>query len=265
MPRTYKRRYRRRYRGRTRVTQYKGATKFTSSQQIQPISYKAAIPYKAIEDVAVNYAKRNYPMAYQGYLLGKKAIEMLNAEKKYFDWSVASASVGTPGANQEYIYDIMAALTIGDGPNNRDGSQVRLKTIQLQMSFNVSDAWLTAATASDTMAFRYVLVLDNRPQISSALVYTDVFSTPTVANTFINIADQQGRFTILKNEMVLLNAAQTTAMIDIYQPVNLPIRYDGSGNVVKNQIWLMLACDENSATGNPPDVNFRGRIRYYDN
>lgn len=262
MPRKtkYRRRYRRRNTARVNTRQYGGSTKLTSAQQVAPIAYKSNPMYSAIQDVAEKYAKANYPVAYQGYLLGKKAIEMLNAEKKYFDWS-ASPLVGAPSVPAEYVYDICSPITIGDGPTNRDGVQIRLKTIQLQMAASLSGDWITA-NPNGSIYLRYTLLLDHRPQVGTTPAYTDIFSSTNVPSVFMNIADQQGRWSVLKNESLVLNVAQNNVEIDLYQPVNLPVRYNNAGDVIKNRLFLMLASNEGT---NLPTVVLRGRVRFYDN
>lgn len=193
--------------------------------------------------------------AMKALALGKACMGMLNAEKKYYDITNTTVTPATPAGTYTTV-SLVGSLTTGDGPSNRDGSQIRLKSMQLQMQFTQN----AAATGSTTC--RWLLFLDRRVQVASTPSYTDIYDSTDVTNTFLNIEDQWKRFKILRSGLVTLTAAEVRTMVDVYLPCSLPIRYNTADQVVMNNIWLMIVSNE---TTNTPSVQYWYRIRFYDN
>lgn len=194
--------------------------------------------------------------AMKALALGKACMGMLNAEKKYYDISQVSTTPQNPSGTY-VVTSLVSPIAVGDGPMDRDGSQIRLKSIQLQLLFNVNSAATTATTC------RWLLFLDHRVQVGATPGYTDIYDSTNVANTFLNIEDQWKRFKILRSGLVTLTTAEETrTMVDVYLPCSLPIRYNTSNQVIMNNIWLMCVSDDNT---NSPTFAYRYRLRFYDN
>lgn len=262
MPRKYYRRrrgYRKFGRGQTRVRHSPGTVKSTSVQIPGHMQTIASSGFKMFQGAAETYLSKAYPKAYQGFLMGKKALEMLNAEKKYFDETPGSVSAGAPSTAGEYVLNLFSGITVGDDASNRDGRQIRVKSIQIQCSVNQN---ATSVGSGALTRYRYILFMDNRPQIGTTPAYTDIFSGTNVSNTFYNLSDQWRRFRIIRNAEYHLAPGQVNVDFDINIPCSLPVRYDSSGNVVFNPVYLMLCSNE---TTNIPSTALSYRIRFYDN
>lgn len=248
-----KRSYRRR---RPRVTnrRYPASVKTTSIAQGNVANTTIAKARGMYQD-ALGYYNKYAPIAVQAYKIGSKALEMLNAEKKYYDIAGTATTPSTPATTPYYV-SLVSALTQGDGPTNRDGSQIRLKSVNVQMRFNIN-------AAATTTYCRWLIVRDKRVQIGSTPAWTDIYDSVDVTNTFLNIEDQFNRFQIIRSGLVCLNINQNpSASTDVWIPCSLPVRYNTANQVIQNDLWLILASDEGT---NTPTVSYRYRVRFYDN
>lgn len=260
MPRRYKRKkiYRRR-RPAMKIRHVPASVKMSSAQSSQPITTLAKTGWGMYEGYAEKLANQlGYGSYYAAGKMAYKALEMLNAELKYYDASLTSflTNPGDPATTGEKVYSLFSGITVGDGPNNRDGSQIRVKTIQLQLTMNQN------ALATGVTKLRYVIFKDTRPDIGSTPSYTDVFNGTSVSGVFYNISDQWRRWRILRNNTLILAPGQTAIDADFYMPCSIPVRYDVSGNINYNPVYIMLASDEPT---NTPTVGAQLRVRFYDN
>lgn len=254
MPR--KRSSRRRYRRKARVInrRYPTAVKTTSVAQGNVPSTTIARAKGMYQD-AMSYYNKYAPIAVQAYKIGSKALEMLNAEKKYYDIAQTAVTPSAPNLSPTYV-SMVSSIAVGDGPSNRDGSQIRVKSFNVQMQYIIN-------SSATTTTIRWLIVKDRRVQVGSTPAWTDIYDSNEVVNTFINIEDQWRRFQIIRSGVVTLNVNQNpAASTDIYIPCSLPVRYDTSNQVIDNNVWLILASNEST---NTPTINYRYRVRFYDN
>lgn len=255
MPRKYAKQTKRRYRGRPRVVNRKYPAHVKVQQTTNPAQSIIAKTQGMYQDYMGMYNKY-YPTAVEAYKLGAKALEMLNAEKKYFDITETSATVGSPGGTY-LITSLLSSITQGDGPTNRDGSQIRLKSLNTQvvLTFNSS-------STQSAQVVRWVLFRDSRVQVGGTPSYSDLYDSNNIGNTFLNIEDQFKRFRIIRSGLVTLSSAEPVTQVDAYIPCSLPVRYNTSNQVISNNVWLMIASTDGT---NPPACNYRYRVRFYDN
>lgn len=202
----------------------------------------------------INSAYRGYSTAQKAYKLGSMAMSMLNSEKKYYDITSTTVTPSVPTSTYTTV-SLLSAISQGDGPSNRDGSQIRVKSFQVQMTLNKN------ASATNTVC-RWVLFIDRRVQIASTPGYTDLYDSTDVSNTFLNIEDQFKRFRIIRSGEVILDSDDQYKTVGVYVPCSLPVRYDTGNNVIMNNVWLMLVSSENV---NTPTIIYRYRVRFYDN
>lgn len=249
-----KRRSYRRRRARVVNRRYPTTVKTTSVAQGNVPNTTIAKAKGMYQDV-MSYYNKYAPLAVQAYKIGSKALEMLNAEKKYYDIAQTSVTPSAPNLSPTYV-SMVAAIAAGDGPTNRDGSQIRVKSFNVQMQYIIN-------SSATTTTIRWLIVKDRRVQIGSTPAWTDIYDSNDITNTFINIEDQWKRFQIIRSGLVTLNINQNpSASTDVFIPCSLPVRYDTSNAVIDNNVWLILASNEST---NTPTINYRYRVRFYDN
>lgn len=254
MVKRYKRRRRAFRKARVYNRRYPTTVKTTSIAQGNSVDTTIAKARGMYQDYYSLYNKYK-PLAVQAYQVGTKALEMLNAEKKYYDISQTTVTPANPSGSYTVV-SLVSSISQGDGPTNRDGSQIRLKSINVQLAMQIN-------AAATTTNVRWVLFRDMRPQLAAAPTYIDLYDSTDVINTFLNIEDQWRRFKIIRSGLVTLNINQNPySTTDLYVPCSLPIRYSTSNDVINTNIYLMLVSNE--AT-NTPSVAYRYRVRFYDN
>lgn len=247
----YRKRGRKMYRRKKPI----GQAKMSSAQYPAPVRsgissgglYKSASSW-------INRAYSGYGTAVKAYKLGSLAMSMLNAEKKYYDISQTTTNPSTPSGTYT-VQNIFDGITVGDGPTNRDGYQIRVKSLCFRFLSQLN------ASATSTR-LRFVIFLDRRPQIGSAPVWTDLFDSSNLQNSFYNLSDQWKRFKIITDKTIVVNTTNLETQTDIFIPMSLPVRYNASGQSINNNMWFFIVSDEIT---NTPQVSYRYRVRFYDN
>lgn len=245
--RSYRRRAPRRGRARTTVTNTNAYNGVVKSKGPASGLYNSATKW-------VNAAYKGYSIGAKAYKLGSMALGMLNAEKKYYDITSTAVTPSTPATSYTTV-SLVSALPVGDDASSRDGCQIRLKS----MYINIFSTFNSSATNTQ---LRWLVVLDRRVVAASTPGWTDIYDSTSVVSPFINIEDQWKRFKILRSGIINLNTNNAQVNTNIYIPCSLPVRYNTSNAVIMNNIWLIIASNE--AT-NTPSVAYRYRIRFYDN
>lgn len=202
----------------------------------------------------INTAYRGYSTASKALKLGSFALSMLNSEKKYFDVSHTTVNPSTPATTPSVI-PLLSSITVGDGATNRDGIQIRLKSLVIN-SISTLNASATATR------LRIAVILDRRPQIGGSPSWTDFYDSSNVTTAMYNLADQWKRFRIITDKTVVLQSEANEVVTNLFVPMSLPIRYDSSGQPINNELYLVVASDE---TTNTPTFGYRYRVRFYDN
>lgn len=155
---------------------------------------------------------------------------------------------------------LLNGLATGDDFNSRDGRQIRMKSIQLNMKFNLH------ASATATVV-RVLLVLDTQPNAAVATLsgILDVGSAATVV-AFRNLNNRK-RFIILRDWVVKVNTNLPEITREYYHTLDAKTVYNATNggtiaDIETNSLSLWLASDE--AT-NTPTVTYNSRVRFIDN
>lgn len=174
---------------------------------------------------------------------------LINVEKKNHDTSVdVQLSTSSPDIT------LLSGVAIGDGPEERDGNQIRILTLQTQAKFT---------HVNSTTQVRAVWFIDKSPQGSNPN-YNDIFENNN-PRAFVN-KDNGKRFWILKSQLFTLSPDYPGKTIKFYKRFNrgLVSEYNGStaGNITNNHIYF--ACIVDIGTDSV-EVSCNNRITYVDN
>lgn len=254
MPYAKRRTYNRRYYKKPKRQYKKPTVSVTTSQYPRAVSKGGPSLYQSATNF-INNAYKGYSTAAKAYKLGSMALGMLNSERKYYDISSTTIGPSTPTAGATLISPF-DSITTGDGPNNRDGSQIRVKSLQFKMYMSRNSG------VSSPQRIKWVLFLDKRVQVGSTPSWTDLYDGTELAISFVNIEDQWKRFKILRQGNHVLSTENLEQEVDLYMPMSIPVRYDTSNRVIMNRIHLMVASDDGIS---PPVFTYRYRVRFYDN
>lgn len=200
--------------------------------------YKKPLRYK-VADMAYT--------AYKGvrYLKG-----LVNAELHSNDFTATASTIPNTGTIVPFT-----SIAQGDNYNNRQGNSILAKYLFGRMEF-VKHA-LSNYTFIRMIFFRDTQQLgDTDPGVS------DVLST---ANTLSPLNQfQKGRFSIMKDKTIRLDANKTTSNMKIKIKLPFHIKYNGTSgaDIQKNGIYLLIIGSEPT---NVPLYSYNLRLSFYDN
>ncbi len=141
---------------------------------------------------------------------------LINVEFKKIDIS----STQTP--NQGGVILLLNASVVGDDFDNRDGRQIRFKSIQYSLNI------LQNPTATQTIT-RCLLVIDKQP--NGVLITTTELLTSNGNNLDFRNLDNRKRFVILSDMNVAQSSsANTIDRLDFYKKIDMITVYDDSNN-----------------------------------
>lgn len=160
---------------------------------------------------------------------------LINTEFKTADTAGTSTLTTVP------IIALLNGLGIGDDFNNRDGRQVRWKSVEIKIQFLLS----TAGPIEDMV--RIMVVIDKQPN-ETLMVIADLLDTTTVQS--MKNLNQRKRFVILLDTVIELSLAQrTNAFWKYYKKIDMKTIYDSSDtggitDIETNAFYLVLFCTE---------------------
>ncbi len=179
---------------------------------------------------------------------------LINVEFKCNDPLRSSAI--TPNATG--TLSSLVGLARGDDSDDRDGRQVRWKSVQVAITFIIH----SSAVATQ---IRCILFIDKQPNATLAIT-GDLLDTVAIT-TFRNL-DNRKRFVILWDKVVSLsNQGVKAAYIDMYKQMDMKTIYDDStaGDIIDietNAMYLFVFSNEST---NTPTVTRSVRLRFLDN
>ena len=184
----------------------------------------------------------------------EKQVKLQEGEWKYLDVTQASTASVSAGA-----LTLLTGCATGDGPSNREGTQIYVKSIQVRtrIEFNAGDA-----TAG---AIRMVLVQDKQSNGAAPNV-SDIYSIP-VLNAIDALRNLNGRkrFKILSDNTWIVSQNGTPGYeYDIYLKKPITVQYNAGNtgtvaDIATNALYLLI-CSDQAANG--PYVAFYSRVRY---
>lgn len=179
---------------------------------------------------------------------------LINVEFKRVDTS----SSFTPGTTGQLLH--LSPIAQGDSVLNRDGNQVKIKSVEIRAFFQLhSDA--------DFDAIRFIPLIDLRSDSTSITVADVLASSGVSVNTlsFRNL-DNRTRFVVLKDfPPITMTQKSTTAVYKHwYKKLDLKSIWDGgaSTDVQAKQLYLLILCKEND---HKSTIDVRTRVRFIDN
>lgn len=211
---------------------YRRKTRYRRRRPKKPMRYKIAdTAYKAYKGVK--------------YLKG-----LVNAELHHWETDVSNAQPSTTG-----IVKHLSDLTIGDLATNRTGNSILAKYLFGRIQFSKN-------TAAPITFIRCMIVKDNQqigdtsPLISNILSSVSTYS-PLNPNT-------AGRFKIMKDFTIKLEATKTASQIKINMKLPFHIKFNGSTGVdiQKNGLYFVMLSNEPI---NFPSVYYNLKLSFYDN
>jgi hypothetical protein len=207
------------------------------------------------------YIPRKPPSRWSVY---KRAFYQLGRDVQYVKNSInveykacdLAASVNpTSGAMTKILIN---GLTKGDDFSNRDGRQIRLKSLQCAFTANMH------GSASDT-GLRCLLVIDKKP---ATLTFNDSALLDGVNLLKMRNLSNRNRFVILKDFVINMHATNKHEVTTkFYKKVDLKTIYNSANfgdiqDIENNAVYLVFLSDE--AT-NVPQVDYQIRARFIDN
>lgn len=211
--------------------------------------------YRKYRRQARKYRKiRSYGrLAATGFRMARKALSLVNTEFKSSDVEISELCSTTP------TVVLLNGTQKGDDLNNREGRQIRIKSIQSQLTFTYD------TSANGVSLVRYAFFIDKQANGSSTNVANDLFDDPIDGFRDLN---NRKRFVILKTGLVRLNDDDLPQRIyRWFKRMNMHTVYDAGnagniGDIHTNALYLFLSSDE--ATFQPA-CQGRVRIRFIDN
>lgn len=198
-------------------------------------------------------------------------------ERKWLDTTMLESDIpntgviltgGGGGTDQASIN----AIAQGDGPSERDGRKVVIKSVQArgQVTLNSGPGLISYAR------IRMILYLDKQANGAAATV-TDILETANI-NSHLNLSNNL-RFTILWDKVIDLNSTgnvvSTTGSdtygnavrsFKFYKKVNIPVEFDGTtaaiANIKSNNLNFLFISYENGLPES--DIFGTARVRYTD-
>ncbi len=184
--------------------------------------------------------------------IGTKLMGLINTEFKSIDIATTGVISSTP------TITLLNGLAVGDDFDERDGRQVRFKSIQISIGSTMH------ATPLDT-EIRIWIVIDKQPN-ETTMVFADYMDNPN-STSFRNL-DQRKRFVTLYDEVQLLSVGRGTTMLNNwYSKLDMITVYDASvvgdiTDITTNALYLILFSNQAS---NTPSVARTIRVRFIDN
>lgn len=193
------------------------------------------------------FAKKGYRLARTVYRLKS----LINTEFKSKDITISA----TPTTTETFT--LLNGLTKGDDIENREGRQVRFKSINTYLDFSLNPV-------VNNTRVRWCLLLDKQPNTAAIDSSTGVFSNDIAG--IINLTFRR-RFWFIASGVIKLNADYPNQDRKRYKRVNFKTIYNNADNgtiadITTNALYLYLVSDQ--AT-NSPSVTGLIRVRFLDN
>lgn len=147
-------------------------------------------------------------------------------------------------------------LPEGSGENQRNGTSIKLQSLYMR-------AKLTIHPSATYSLCRLVLVQDKQQISDTTSPWEACFSTNDILSP-TNRELNQGRFTILYDEVIRLDTSKLNFFVKKYIPIGNHVKYNGAAgsDIQKNGLYLMCISDE---VTNGPSLTHYTRITYTDN
>lgn len=178
--------------------------------------------------------------------------DAINVEYKLHEASVQNTVIN----NSTTQVSLLNGVPTGDDYQNRDGRQVRFKSMELH-------ATISANVAQTSPSFvRACIVIDRDAE--SLPVYTDIFEYATTYSPR-NLSNRN-RFVILKDWHITLYPDRPATTLKYYRKIDMKTVYDGTGStysdISNNALYFVWISNLASVA---PLADGLMRLRYLDN
>lgn len=174
---------------------------------------------------------------------------IINSEKKFIDTTVS--------VNPSTASGVLALNQVAQGDTNilRDGNSLLCKSVHFKYHCDIH------ASASITHV-RLVFVIDKQQVADTAPAWTDLYES--VSTNALIKKGTVGRFQVLKDIRITLDAIRGSYTGQVYIPLQLHAKFNGANanDIQKNGLYLFHCSNE--AT-NTPSLAGEGRVQFYDN
>lgn len=180
-------------------------------------------------------------------------MNMVNTEFKTVDRSLNVSMINTGTTS------LLNGLQQGDDYDNRDGRQVRFKSVQIAGKITRSSG---ATHAADRV--RLAIVIDKQPN-AAACNYGQIFQA-TTPDAFRNL-DYRKRFVILWSRTMVIDADDPEKHFKFYKKIDMKTVYDASnvGDVTDIQTNALYFVTIAETSVNIPSADLDTRVRFIDN
>jgi len=198
----------------------------------------------------------SFPMAPRP---GVTATGLFNAramgiEKKFIDSTQAIAAL----AGSAIL--LMNGVAIGDDYNNRNGREIKMKSIYMRMT--------GANLVDQESSIRVMLVYDKQPN-GAAPAITDILTSADV-NAPNNLNNKERFITISDKVYTASTAAKRSWICKKYKRLDTSVQYSGTGatiaSIATGAVWLILIPQSLSTGASTANyvVGYQTRVRFTD-
>lgn len=199
------------------------------------------------------------------------AVRALRPELKWFDTERNPSNIGDTTTANKFV-DNMCNIAQGGGSSNRDGNQIAIHSVMIQLMTTSVAAGLT------TQRVNYALVIWKRPVAGSVPSITDVFKVSTggqnTDGAYLRELANIGDYRVLRSGQIVMDSADTGGnphsakrTVSVHFRMPLRVRWNGAtaANLNMNQLVFMLwSNDANGTPANLPIAAYISRIRFTD-
>lgn len=183
---------------------------------------------------------------------------LINVEFKNHDVEQTSTDMDVNGTIIDLNY-----VNQGDGTESRDGSQFRMKSLEVRYLLSLND------NLTSPVSCRVIFFLDTDPNGSGPTVASLLDDTTNPHLSPRNL-DSRFRYVILYDKMVTLNPnGLERYTTKIYKKLNLKAMFTGAtasdANVKKNGLHALFLSSQASGATYKPTFLMNSRIRFIDN
>jgi hypothetical protein len=187
--------------------------------------------------------------------------KLINVEHKYIDFN-SSGNI-----NQSGFAAALSLTAQGDNVTEREGDSIKIQSFELCAS--VSRGAAAPATQYDAVRVMVVRDLQNTgsvPLVSDILETVGTVTAPYQPVDFLNGSDLNKRFTIVYDELLVLDPSNPIKMVTFKTMHDCHTFYRGTTNAIGSagNGTYFLVCVSNAAA-TVPSIDYSTRIRFTDN
>lgn len=186
-----------------------------------------------------------------------KLTGLINTEFKYLDRNISLQPNQATGG-----FVLLNGTDRGDGVSNREGRQLRVKSLQLKYRVIMHSSALRTTT-------RVMVVVDKKPD-GAIFTLADLLEQGGTYPVYgMRNLNNRNRFVILKEWNIATDAVErdTSRVMKYYKNLDMKVTYDDSdtatiADIQNNSLYIVTMSNE---TTNLPLIEGQARIRFLDN